>query len=154
MQHVDPQDHVTVGGIEVLSGSDEQQRVYFQDPSDRELFCQGPTPDAAPAYAESLSLGSTSAAVGGAEDVAAGILGGRSPSVLIARELLYRACEFSLNYRLDRDEAMALYQQTLALIERIAITQTGTGSAAVAAAADSHEDAGGDDDDDDDDSDD
>jgi hypothetical protein len=43
-------------------------------------------------------------------------MAGRTPAVLIAREMFFRACEFSGNYGLTKDEALKLYQQTLVII--------------------------------------
>jgi hypothetical protein len=38
---------------------------------------------------------------------------GRTPGVLMTRELFYRTCEFSKNYKLSQDQALKLYLQTL-----------------------------------------
>lgn len=44
-------------------------------------------------------------------------MAGRTPTVLIARELFYRACEFSFNFKLDKTEATAIYNKTLDIIK-------------------------------------
>lgn len=40
-------------------------------------------------------------------------MSGRTPGVLIAREMFFRTYEFSNNYQLSKDEAMKLYVQTM-----------------------------------------
>lgn len=45
-------------------------------------------------------------------------MGGRTPGVLMAREMFYRTCEFSNNYQLSKDEAMQLYVQTLNAVSK------------------------------------
>lgn len=48
---------------------------------------------------------------------------GRTPAVVLTRELLYRFCEFQLNHRLDRDQAIDLYRQNLSIIREIALQE-------------------------------
>lgn len=43
---------------------------------------------------------------------------GRTPAVLIARELLYRTCELSMNYSLTKEEAISLFKGTRDSIEK------------------------------------
>ncbi len=45
-------------------------------------------------------------------------MGGRTPGVLMAREMFYRTCEFSNNYQLSKSEAMQLYVQTLNAVSK------------------------------------
>ena len=40
-------------------------------------------------------------------------MAGRTPGVLIAREMFYRACEFTSNSDLSKDQAMEVYLKTL-----------------------------------------
>ena len=37
---------------------------------------------------------------------------GRTPGVLMAREMFYRACEFTSNFDLSKDQAMEVYLKT------------------------------------------
>ena len=57
--------------------------------------------------------------------------GGRSESVLITREILYRTCEFILNHDLNQAQAIALYQQALSTAQAISTSNTMTGTTAV-----------------------
>lgn len=43
-------------------------------------------------------------------------MSGRTPAVLMARELLYRVCELSTNYNLSKEEVLKLYGDTLKTI--------------------------------------
>jgi hypothetical protein len=59
-------------------------------------------------------------------------LGGRDPAVLIAREMLYRACELSINLNLNTADALRLHRDVLDAIVKVSGVQTGTGSSALA----------------------
>ena len=52
-------------------------------------------------------------------------MAGRTPALLLARELLYRLCEFGHNYDLDKTEATALYEKNLDLISKISGIEAG-----------------------------
>jgi len=52
-------------------------------------------------------------------------MAGRTPAVLMARELMFRACEFSSNYGLNKKEAINIYQQTLQTIGNVWATEAG-----------------------------
>ena len=60
-----------------------------------------------------LNFGSGSDGTQQSEDSAETELTGRTPGVLMTRELFFRLCEFSRNYDLTKEEAKALYVQTL-----------------------------------------
>jgi hypothetical protein len=121
-----------VGGIELFSGSPETQLLLFVTPDDRERLCLAPPPDAV--SSSSLGGGLTVDGTGISEESRRGaaVLGGRGPLELTSRELLYRACEFSMNYRLEKHEALELYEKTLATIREINATAQ-AGSAALSA---------------------
>ncbi len=38
--------------------------------------------------------------------------------MILARELMFRTCEFSQNFKLDKKEALAFYEKTMAAIEK------------------------------------
>lgn len=128
-----------VGGVDVASKDAESQMILFQTPDDVEKFCLAPPPDAVPTTQEGVSLFEGGVGIGENAGEGAAILGGRGQAALIAREVLYRTCELSLNYHLDKDEAVALYQRTLALVEVLARSHLGPGSVSYAATAVSSE---------------
>lgn len=105
-----------VGGVEIANRSAEDQMAIFITPDDVEKMCLAPAPDAAVSLSEGISIGQVGE-TGGTSAVA---LGGRTGIVLLARELLYRACEFSQNYNLSKKEAYDLY-----LLHLNAITAVG-----------------------------
>lgn len=108
-----------IGGLDVVTKSAETQMIVFQTPDDVEKLCMAPTPDAVPTRSRQLSLGVGGETLGGGAESGADALGGRGPASLVVREVLYRTCEFALNYRLDKDEALALYRETLDRLERM-----------------------------------
>jgi hypothetical protein len=46
-------------------------------------------------------------------------MAGRTPAILMAREIFYRTCEFSTNFGLNKQEALSLYQQTLTTVGNV-----------------------------------
>jgi hypothetical protein len=126
-------------GISMVVVPSNSRETYFSDPKSMERHCRAPSPDVSLTSSEGVSINVPSPAGGGVglgEDTSTGALGlgGRSPAVLISRELLYRACELSNNLNLPRDQALKLFQDILAVIVKISTTQTGSGTAAVASA--------------------
>ena len=118
-----------VGDVQMMIRNPELDMAVLQTTGEGEKVCLAPEPDAVPTSSVGFAFH-----YDGAEDQAragdgAGMLGGRSPAVLIARDLLYRACEFSLNNKLDADAALSLYDKTLQTISTIAVSETGAGSA-------------------------
>jgi hypothetical protein len=110
-----------IDGIDLLSRPATDQLIVFQTPDDDEFLCLVSSPDAIPTHSDSISTGVSGVDIGFSENSGAGILGGRDRAVLLARDLLYRTCEFSLNYHLEKEEAKELYMKTLKHIETISI---------------------------------
>ncbi len=108
-----------VGGVEIASRNAEEQMAIFVTPDDVENMCLAPAPDAAVSLSEGLSIGQVGE-TGGTSAVA---LGGRTGVVLLARELLYRACEFSQNYDLSKKEAYDFYLLHLQTITKVGVAQ-------------------------------
>ncbi len=88
------------------------------------VTCAMPPPDAAFAQQEEgdvsislISLGGNKDAGGEQESSSEDELAGRTPAVLITRELFFRLCEFSRNYQLNKAEAMKLYRETLTAVK-------------------------------------
>jgi len=84
--------------------------------------CSQPPPDAAFQQGESGDVNVSIVSVGGggetdgadeSSDSNEVEMAGRTPAVLITRELFFRACEFSHNHALSKEEAIALYNKTL-----------------------------------------
>lgn len=122
-------DTMKVGGLELVSKTAEQEVIIFRTPDDKERFCIAPYPDAVPTFGDGVTLSLPGRSIGDTNNIGADVLGGRSPSTLITRELLYRSCELAMNYQLDKGEAQALYRDTLSAIVKITTSQTGNGTA-------------------------
>ena len=85
--------------------------------------CTMPQPDAT--FSQSLQEG-----IGiniGTEEVAEGSseaeMTGRTPTVLMARELFFRTCEFTTNWQLSKEEAYALWKKTFTTVTELATIQ-------------------------------
>lgn len=124
-------------GVDALSQPPGRRTTYFKDHGSIERFCRDANPDFATTASEGVTLGIMPTGRGVANDEARGALalGGRNPEVLIARELLYRACELTLNINADSALTLQIYERFLQSIEKIATAQTGTGSAVLAGTA-------------------
>lgn len=127
-------------GVDVVSEPTDRRATFFKDIKSTERFCRTPGPDYAVTASEGVSLG-IGLPTGGAkqvgEDAGQGALslGGRNPEVLLAREMLYRACELSLNINADGPTTQKIYARFLKAIEAVSSSQTGTGTAGASAAA-------------------
>lgn len=125
------------GGVSMVVVPGGSRETYFSDPKSLERHCRAPSPDVSLTSSEGVSLNMPSLAgkgVGVGEDASTGALGlgGRSPAVLISRELLYRACELANNLNLPRDQSLKLFQDVMAVIVKVSAAQTGAGTAAAA----------------------
>ncbi len=120
-------------GIDIYSEDGERGLMFIMAASTTEKYCLAPSPDAVVSGAEGVGLTvagkDTSTSLSNEGQIGTLGLGGRAPSILIAREILYRTCEFSLNYRLDKDEALAFYRENLEALQGLVSTQTETGDA-------------------------
>lgn len=102
-----------------LSHTSSLTSIYVRDGKSHYITCTQPPPDTAFDTGESanmaISLISLQGGDSGGEsaDAEEAEMAGRTPAVLMTRELFFRACEFSQNYGLGKDEALALYQKTL-----------------------------------------
>jgi hypothetical protein len=105
-------------GLDVVLDHSTGIGFVISDPKFKEQVCKTPAPDvlAGVTKSEAISLpsllpGSTSsgAAITDSEGYSATNLGGRTPSVLIARDFLYRVCEMSINMQLSPEETVKVY---------------------------------------------
>jgi len=101
-------------------------------PASSDLFiCREPPPDATFQQAESADFSFSLIAFGDEEGTSEGEeenskereMQGRTPSVPVARELMYRLCEMSRGAKLDKQDVLKLYAKTLAVIEKVTTTE-------------------------------
>lgn len=117
--------------IEMFTRNPELDVVVFKSPDDVEKFCMSPETDAVPTASVGFAFSYSGVSASDTSGVGAGALGGRSEAVLIAREIMYRTCEITLNYDLTKEEALTLFNAALEKVEAVAATESGAGSAAV-----------------------
>jgi len=108
----------------VLYGTGSLGTTIYQDPKALKKFCMGRGVDAAFEQSESgdidislVSVGNSNSE-GAAESENSGEeeMSGRTPAVLITRELFYRACELILNAQLDKKEAIQVFNDVLKVV--------------------------------------
>ncbi len=125
-----------VGTVGVSTAALYAVNFLERDTSDQIIMCTGPEPDAT--YDEvreiALDIGLVNVSTGAAAGVGAqeSPLGGRAPSVLITRELMFRLCETAFNYKLSKEEYLSLYRETLSVVRDVGSTSTVEGTATVA----------------------
>ncbi|MFC3193795.1 hypothetical protein ACFODZ_06040 [Marinicella sediminis] len=121
-------------GITVISNHPDVINSYLQPNGNQHMLCLEPDPDVASTFNGSLSLGANIAGnndtISGSDGSSAVSTGGLSPMVLIAREMLYRACELSMNSNANAEQQLAIYKMFLDSIEKLSGVDLGTGTTA------------------------
>ncbi len=119
-------------GVDIVTTSSSRQMVMIKDRDSVERYCRGPEPDSSLATSSgmsfSLPVGTGARTIGGQKQQESAALGGRNPAVLITRELLYRACELSMNTNADPEKTLAIYREFLQIAAQIAATQGQAGT--------------------------
>ena len=107
-----------------ITGTSSITHTFIRDDKSNYITCAMPPPDAAFNQSEagdiSLSLVDLGdgADSGDESDNSAEVeMAGRTPTVLLSRELFFRTCEFSQNYDLTKEEALVLYNKILDTIK-------------------------------------
>ena len=128
-----PQRKVVVHDLEakqrlVVSFPASLRGTFISDKNAQIRFCAEPAPDVALESLEKITA-NLKAATQTAETAEGTVstelgakvvqLAGRTQVVLIAREMLYRACELSLNQTIDPNTALQMYKTVATLVERL-----------------------------------
>jgi hypothetical protein len=127
-----PSISASLDGIKVYSTSSDMQSSFLKSRKSGEHFCDSRMSDVADTESASVGLGAS--IIGKSESINEGAsrgalaLGGRSPSVLITREVMYRTCEMIMNLELNKKEALDLYIQTLNLVKSVTQSDTAAGT--------------------------
>ena len=108
----------------VLYGTGSLGTTIYQDPKTLKKFCMGRGVDAAFEQSESgdidialVSVTNTDTdSVGDSENSGEEEMSGRTPAVLITRELFYRACELIINAQLNKKEAIQVFNNVLKVV--------------------------------------
>lgn len=115
-----------LSGSHIYSSGPSLSSFVVQDRNNPRKICADRGADAAFEFSEegdfSLSLVSVGKSDGekssAKENSGEEEMVGRTPAVLIARELLYRTCELYMNYSLTKEEAISLFKGTRDSIEK------------------------------------
>jgi len=130
-----------LGAIDSITSTSDIQMALVKSHGDSERYCAARQSDVADTRSVGTSLGvsapSTGDSISEGSSQGALALGGRSPAVLIVREMMYRACELSLNLNADSDETLKIYKMFMDEMKAIAAMQTGSGTSSTGQAASS-----------------
>ena len=116
-------------GVDTLLMPAEYREVYFNGGETGDKHCRAPGPDFTVQASDGGSVGGslmqgTKDSLGISSGESALTLGGRSPEVLLARELLYRACELSLNTNANSQQATDIYYRFLDAVVQLSKHQS------------------------------
>jgi len=125
-------------GIDIVIDHNNGIGYIISDARETEKFCKSPSPDVLSGQSSDISLGiptpAGGASIGDNSGISSVSLGGRSPAVLVTREIMYRFCEFDNNHHLNTVDAINLFRETvnkvvelsktLALSQGVAATNT------------------------------
>ncbi len=130
------------GGISAISNTSDIQITVVKKHGAVERYCAARPSDVADTKSAGVSLtaglaGNSSEGINEGRSQGAISLGGRDPAVLIVREMMYRACELSMNLNADSKQTLEIYSTFMTAIQDIANTQTGDGNKALGLSADS-----------------
>ena len=124
-------------GVDAIVMDNSAKVTYIKEHNHVDRFCASRESDVEATSSQGLMLGLSS--VGQGEDIGenstngALSLGGRSPAVLITRELMYRACELTMNLNTDTKTSIEVYKMFLDSISNIVKNEHDTGSTSTAA---------------------
>lgn len=130
-------------GTDVVIDHQNGISYHITPAATREKVCRSSQPDVVVGSSEAISESMPLKALGGEQasvssQFDAVNLGGRSPAVLIVREILYRGCELAANHALTADQSLALFRESLDKIVQIAqfgMQSVGTAASISAGAA-------------------
>lgn len=129
-----------IGGA-LFSSREDQQLAFVKHQESYLRVCAETDNDFATAHSTGIGLGFKGTNLNESGNTGEVVLGGRSPAVLITRELMYRACEMVLNLNLNAEQATDLYLKTLESIHDIASANTSIGTQALISGINSNTDA-------------
>ena len=122
----EPKPHITLmESNSFISNTSSLSNTYVHDSTSKLIVCAQPFPDTAFNQSEESNITISLVSQGGTESDSDGNeegsgeteLAGRTPTVLITRELFFRLCELSRNYGMTKDDVISLYNKTLDIVE-------------------------------------
>jgi hypothetical protein len=115
-------------GMDVLIEPTTGNSFVLTDEKVRDQFCMAPPPDLSDVKGSSGSVKVKGVSLSDNTSVSVAALGGRSPAVLISREILFRTCEIYVNLRLTKDDALALFKDSISRVIDVTKTQIAQGT--------------------------
>ena len=115
-------------GMDVLIEPTTGNSFVLTDEKVRDQFCMAPPPDLSDVKGSSGSVSVKGVSLSDNTSVSVAALGGRSPAVLISREILFRTCEIYVNLRLTKDDALALFKDSISRVIDVTKTQIAQGT--------------------------
>ena len=124
-------------GVDAIIMDNSAKVTYIKEHKHIDRFCASRGSDVEQTSSQGLMLGLSSGNQGEniGEDSTNGALslGGRSPVVLLTRELMYRACELTMNLNTNKKDSIDVYKMFLDSIKDIASVEHDLGSTSVVA---------------------
>jgi hypothetical protein len=112
------------GGTDIILIPDNFVASYITSSVNNERNCLAPAPDVTDSSADSLKLGDAAGdAVGLTDGETTKGLGDITPNLLLARELLFRACELTSNINADTETSITIYNSFLKSIVDISVAE-------------------------------
>lgn len=128
-------------GVSTLLMPSGTREVYFKSSKSFERHCRAPGPDFTVQNSSGISLGVSLAGksdgISDSNGQAGLSLGGRNPSVLLTRELMYRACELASNLNADQNTTIEIYNNFFKLVEKSIELQKANGTVSTSDKAES-----------------
>lgn len=120
--------NIEASGTSAVTYPTELRAAYFFNKGDTTYYCAEPFPDVALDTLEKISAELSAKLPKGIDakgklstELSAKIvqLAGRTELILLAREMLYRACELTINHPDQADEALRMYMRVAELVENL-----------------------------------
>ena len=120
--------------ISIVSNSAETTSALYQSATNKSHFCSSNAPDSTFSTSEAFSLSISFLNFGKespeSENASSSSSGdemlGRSPAVLAARDIMYRACELIGNLNLTPEQAIIVYTESMKVAASILKTEAAT----------------------------
>jgi hypothetical protein len=130
-------------GVSVMHAKSSEQFSYIKDHKDLARFCAETDTDTQTTKSSGFSVGAKDDSIADDKSSGAVTLGGRDPTVLITRELMFRACELVLNTNAEAPEAVKIYAATLKALLKIIKAHKGVGTVSISSDEGTKNNSGG-----------
>ena len=114
----------------MVSSTADLSQVIATNPNNPVFICAMPPPDAVFSQSDNADFSLLAYKGAGTDNTKAtessegNEMSGRTPGVLLARELFYRVCELSRNNNIEKSQAIELFNKTLEAVTKIMLTES------------------------------